>query len=106
MRRLQPLDLMLVVTLVSLWVMSFALYLREVVRGDLARVPIFISSPKRGDAYPTVYGFRPGMGAETAGLLVGDQLLRVGNADLRGVGPLGFVASMYEAADAELRVPV
>jgi class 3 adenylate cyclase len=104
MRRLRPLDIALLVTLVPLWLGSFALYLQRVVRGDLTRVPVFIWAPKDANTYPIVRGFRPGTGAEAVGLRVGDQLLRVGEADLRGVGPLGFVARAYEAADAELRV--
>ena len=106
MRRLQALDTALLVIFVPLWLGCFALHVREVIRGRLAWVPIIVSQPESAEEYPTVREFWPGTGAEASGVVIGDQLTRLGEADLRGVGPIGFVARAYEQADTKLRVPI
>jgi hypothetical protein len=72
----------------------------------LAWIPVFVSAPSDGKEYPTVSGFWLDSGAENAGLRVGDQLTRVGAADLQGVGPFGFVVRVYETVNAELQFAV
>ena len=106
MRRLHVLDAALLVIFVPLWLGCFALHVREVARGRLAWVPIIVSQPENAGEYPAVREFWPGAGAAISGLVAGDQLVRLGEADLSGVGPIGFVAQVYEQADAELQVPV
>jgi hypothetical protein len=105
-RRLRPLDAVLLAVLVPLWLVCFVLYVNEAVRGRLARVPVYVWAPENAEGYPTVRGFRLGTEVETSGLVVDDRLLRVGKADLRGVGPFGFVARAYEEASPDLRVLV
>jgi class 3 adenylate cyclase len=105
-RRLQPLDAVLLVVLVPLWLGCFALHVNEVARGRLAWVPVFVSPPEDTDGYPTVRAFWPGTGAEASGLVIGDRLIRVGEADLRGAGPIGFVAWVYEEVGQDLRLSV
>jgi class 3 adenylate cyclase len=78
----------------------------QVVRGRLAWVPVWVWAPESTGGYPTLRGFWPGTGAEDSGLIVGDRLVRVGAADLRGVGPIGFVARVYEEVRPALRVSV
>jgi class 3 adenylate cyclase len=51
-----------------------------------------------------VRGFWPG--AAPAALAEGDELLAVGDADLRGVGSFGAVARIYQQSAGELSVPV
>ena len=68
MRRLRPLDAALLAILVPLWLACFALHVKEVARGRLARVPVFVLAPESADSYPTVRGFWPGTGAEASGL--------------------------------------
>ena len=46
------------------------------------------------------------MDGQASGLRVGDRLLRVGEADLRGVGPLGFFLRFSEQAGSGRRVQV
>jgi hypothetical protein len=106
LRRLHALDKALLVIFVPLWLGCFALHVREVTRGRLAWVPIIVSQPENAGEYPAVRELWPGTGAETSGLVAGDQLVRLGDADLRGVGPIGFVARAYEQADTKLQVPV
>jgi class 3 adenylate cyclase len=106
MRRLRPLDAVLLVVLVPLWVVCFTLYVKVVARGRLAWVPVSVRAPENAESYPTVREFLPGTGAGGSGLVIGDRLIRLGQADLRGVGPFGFVARAYEEAGSDLRVPV
>ncbi len=106
MRHLRPGDRALFVVLGVLWSFCFALHVNQVVRGRLAQVPIWVWASEHMDGYPTVRGFWPGTGVESAGLVVGDRLVRVGTADLQGVGPIGFVARVHEAVGPDFRVPV
>jgi class 3 adenylate cyclase len=109
MRRLRTTDAVLLVSLLLLWVICAALHVRQVVSGQLAWVSVYATAPDAGDEFPTVRGFWPGATADVSGALaVGDRLLAVGDADLRGVGPFGFAARVHAAAadrDA-LRVPI
>jgi hypothetical protein len=69
-------------------------------------VPVYVSAPDDVDGYPTIRGFRPGTTTENSDLAVGDTLVYAGETDLRRVGPLGFVARIYEHTDARLAVPI
>lgn len=108
MRRLRPLDKALLVTLVPLWTLFFALYVNRLVHGrGVVFVPLVVSASENADGYPTVSWIWRETGSAAPGLAVGDQLLRLGNADLRGVGPLGFLARSYEeVSSAALPVPI
>ena len=89
------------------WIACFALHVKEVVRGRLARVPLFVSEPENVESYPILLGFWPGSPAKTAsGLAVGDQLTHLGETDLRGVSPVSFLAQAYEQAKANLSVSI
>ena len=103
MRRLGGVDRALLFTLLPIWAFWFALYLNNLARGRVAVLPIQVSAPQIPDDYPTVLGF---WDVPWGGLQVGDRLLRIGQADLRGVWPVGFVAREYKEADASLRVPL
>ena len=62
------------------------------------------------DSYPVLTGgFAPGYTwdpLEQAGLQPGDRLVRIGNADLRGVGLLGFEIRGSQEAGRDLSVPL
>jgi len=97
------------VALLALWVACAALHVKQVARGQLAWVGVYVAPPSGGDDVPTVRGFWPGAPpTASGGMAVGDRVLRVGDADLRGVGPFGFVARTYAmaAARGDLRVPL
>ncbi len=99
MRRLRTFDRALLVSLLALWVACAALHVKQLVRGQLAWVGVYVAAAAGRDALPTVRGFWPGATPEVSGgLAVGDRLLSVGGSDLRGVGPFGFVARTYAAA--------
>jgi hypothetical protein len=106
MRRLRRFDRALLVILVPLWGVCFGLYLYRVVHDRLAWMPVFVSAPSSEKDYPIVSGFWLDSGAEQAGLTLGDRLIRVGDVDLRGVGPFGFVVRAYESVDQEQRIVV
>ena len=98
MQRLQPFDIALLALFVPLWLFCFALYWSNIANSRLARIPLFVQAPTSAEDYPTIQAFGPGTGAEHLGFALGDRLIRVGEADLRGVGPFGFIARMYEQA--------
>ena len=109
MSRLAPLDKALVLILVPLWVASFANCVWIQVRGG--GTAIVALSLESADSYPalTVY-FSPLAYASDpfaqAGLRAGDRLVRVGDADLRGVGTFGFAARAFEESAGNLSVPL
>src|SRR3989442_4321220 len=86
------------------WLTAFTLHVRQVARGRLAWVGVFVASAER-DVFPTVTGLWPGDGAQHSSLEVGDRLLRLGDADLRGVGPVGFFALAHEQLARERPEP-
>jgi class 3 adenylate cyclase len=100
-RRLRAGDVGLLVILLPLWLACAVLHLREVASGRLAWVSVYVVASPAHDGFPTVRGFWPGASSGASGALaVGDRLLSVGGSDLHGVGPFGFVARTYEAAEA------
>ncbi len=103
MSRLTPLDKALVLILVPIWVTCFALGLRSVVRGGA--ITFLGLSVEGSDRYPIVSGdFQRALSGTD--LRVGDRLIRVGDADLRGVGTPGFVGYSHEEAGRDLSVPL
>ncbi len=106
MRRLATLDRVLLVTLVPLWTAVFALHVRQIVLTGLAEPPVYAWESRAPDGYPTVGAYRPQLHGMNTGLEIGDRLIRVGQADLRGAGYLRFYAATLAETDAALRVPL
>lgn len=98
MRRLHAVDITLLVLFVPLWLYCFTLYVSNIANARLARIPLLVQAPASPQEYPTLQAFWPGTGAEHWGFAIGDRFLKVGEVDLRGVGPFGFTARMYEQA--------
>src|SRR5262245_1399351 len=96
MRRRALIDAVLAAVLLPLWLAAFTLHVRQVALGRLAWVGVFAAAGGSSDAYPTVATLWPGTGAPESHLVVGDRLLALGDADLRGVGALGFFARAHE----------
>jgi class 3 adenylate cyclase len=105
-KRLRPLDRALLFILLPLWGLWFALYLNNLARGRVAAVPLGVSVPQGTDDYPTLIGFWGGVPRRGPwrGLEVGDRLLKVGQADLRGVWPVGFFARANKETGASNRL--
>jgi class 3 adenylate cyclase len=105
MRRLRPLDKVLLGILAPIWIVCFGLSMRSALRGT-AFSSVYVSRPESVDDYPGVAGFKPWLKGAASGLQVGDRLLRLGNADLHGVGPLAFYTRVAQEAGREKRLPV
>ncbi len=101
MRRLRPLDRVLLGVGLPLWIVCFGLHVKEWSRGRLAWIPLTVSGAPTPDAPPMVSGFLPGMHGGALELEPGDRLLRAGRADLRGVGPFGFAAATWSQAGSD-----
>jgi hypothetical protein len=67
---------------------------------------VFVASPAEPNGYPTLTSFRPWLEGRQSGLRVGDRLLRVGDADLRGLGPYGFYVRVAEQDARDRQLPV
>lgn len=103
MKRLRPLDRVLLALLVPLWAVCFALSARSALR-PTGIPPVYVSARADAESYPTVAGFRPDLSVQESEIHVGDRLLRLGGADLRGVGALGLFVRVAEAAGPDGRV--
>src|SRR5581483_2686237 len=107
MRPSRRADAALLGALVAAWVACAALHVKELARGGFGWVGVYVSAPADAAGYPVVRAFWPGAPPDaTGGLAAGDRLLRVGGAELRGVGPFGFVARAQAAAGSDRRVAV
>jgi len=106
MSRLGALDKALVLILVPLWVVCFALGVKTQI-DDIWSVGIGLSRAS-ADSYPVLTGgfdpAHPTDPLEAAGLRVGDRLIRVGGADLRGVGSIGFGARSIRKGESSVTV--
>lgn len=106
MNRLRSLDVVLLIIFVPLWMLCCVLYVYATAHGKLAWAPFSVRAPESADGYPTVREFLPSASAAPSAFVVGDQLISLGKTDLRGVGPFGFVARVYEEIGSDLRIPV
>jgi hypothetical protein len=103
--RLRPIDRVLLAVLVPTWVFFFGLSAASQFRHP-GYTSVFVASPAEADDYPMLTGFRPWLPGRDSGLRIGDRLLRVGDADLQGVGPYGFYVRVAEQDARERQLPV
>jgi hypothetical protein len=103
-RRLGAIDRALIFTLVPVWGLWFALYLNSLANRRVADLPIDVSAPS-SEGYPIVLGYWPS-DEPWGNLRIGDQLIRVGREDLRGVWPLRLYFLAFQEADSSLHVPI
>lgn len=94
---LRPFDRLLVLVLMPLWLVSLALHLQGAAQGMLGTSAIYFADAAGPTAYPTVAATMPGQQPllAAAGLHVGDELLQVGTADLRGKSALASVVEAF-----------
>jgi class 3 adenylate cyclase len=103
-KRLKPLDRVLVAVLLPLWAVLFALHVKYAAEGRAAWLFLgaVVHSAEDAASYPSVGSVAHDASvltwAEVSGLQPGDRLIRLGNADLRGVGTIGFFARATEQA--------
>lgn len=81
--------------LAALWVLCFATSVYKAVRPS-SFPSVFVHGAATADDYPVVTSFRTYLTGPESELRVGDRLMRVGAADLRGANALEFFASFVE----------
>jgi class 3 adenylate cyclase len=106
LRRLRTPDALFLAGALGVFGVCFFLHLNQMLRGGMAWVPMYVTSSEDAHGFPVVRGFWSGPEVDAPGLAAADRLLAVGDASLRGVGPLGFVARVYEKAAGGLVVPI
>ena len=108
MSPLAPLDRALLLTLLPLGVVCFGLGVK--MQTDGGGVTFLGLSVEDAESYPALTGefglAYPWDPLEQAGLRAGDLLVRVGGADLRGVGTLGLIGHAREASGRDPSVPL
>ena len=102
--RLKPLDRVLLVTLLPLWAVLLPLHVKYAAEGRNAWLMLgaSVSPPEDAASYPSIRSVANDTSiltwAQISGLQPGDRLVRIGNTDLRGIGPIGFFARAAEQA--------
>jgi len=87
--RLERRDKLLLASLLAVWLVMIGLEVRAVARGT-AYSPLTVAAAAEPGGYPVIVEFFPWLEAEKSGLQIGDRLIALGGADLKGLGPLGF----------------
>jgi len=103
LRRLGPLDKALFALLVPIWAVCFGLCLRSVARPALLP-PLAVRAIDTW-GYPVLTDIAPWGDSET-GVRRGDRLVRLGDSDLRGVGPWGFYTRFVAEARYDEPLPL
>ncbi|MCH7707351.1 MAG: GAF domain-containing protein [Myxococcales bacterium] len=106
MSRLRPLDRAFLLIFLPLWMVVFVLHTINAFQGRLAEPGVYVTGPGDPDGFPVVQSIHIGAPAGSSGLVAGDELLRIGNSDLRGVGPVGFFAHAMQAMGSDQRAQV
>lgn len=94
---LKRVDQVLLVVLLPAWLLCALLSARTLIRPS-AHSPLYVDAARSAAEYPVVTGFWDTSGARE--LQLGDQLLRFGERDLRGIGRLATYVSFAAAAHA------
>ena len=98
MRPLGRLDKALLVFVLPVWLVCFALHVKQARTTGLPVIPMYVSASEDPNGHPRVVRFWPSslFDTRTTGLEVGDELTHVGELALEGVGPVGFVARVHQ----------
>ncbi len=105
MNRLFPLDRILLLVLGPLYLFGLGSHIVREVRVGIAEPFLYVRAGEP-DGYPTVQSLRSIGNAASSGLRSGDELLRIGHEDLRGVGPLGFFARAQAVMSPSARAEI
>jgi class 3 adenylate cyclase len=97
LRKLGKLDVVLIVLGVPAWLAGVGLHVSEGLNREGHSFPFAVAGAPDPASYPVVEELRAGTPA-TDSLAIGDQVLAVGDVDLRGVNGVGFLVRAYTAA--------
>jgi len=97
-RRLAATDRLLLGTLIPLWACFLCISIGEGLRNGQLRIPLVPRSAESPSSYPTVWDASWADDPSDADLRAGDELLRVGDYDMRGLGAGTVVMRLIEAA--------
>ncbi len=101
----QLLDRLLLAVFLPFWGLCFVLSVQTAYQ-ERGYPPVAVSLPPDPDAYPVVTGLHARADRERSELRVGDRLLRLGGADLRGVGPVGLATRAAQERGPRRRLGV
>jgi class 3 adenylate cyclase len=105
--RLKPLDRVIVLFILPVWAIFFVLHVNNAIHGGRLSEPgIYVLGSEDPDGYPVVRSLRAATPAGSSGLQLGDELLRIGDSDLRGIGPLRFFAHAMRAVSPDYQAPL
>lgn len=105
MSLLRPIDRALGAALLAIWVLFFGLSVASQFRHP-GYTSVFVASPADPNGYPTLTSFRPWLQGRQSGLRIGDRLLQIGDADLRGLGPYSFYVRVAGQNARDRQLPV
>ena len=106
MATLRSRDVALLGALLAVWMPCFALFVKERAAGRPAWSPIQVRSAPDQLGFPRFLDTWAWSEQTDLDLTRGDELLRVGNADLRGAGAIAFFADALAEADDDARVRI
>ena len=101
MRRLAPVDWLLLGTTLPIFVLGLVMSVIGGIRGDFVIAPVLPTSAPGPQSYPVVKRILSSVGAD--GFAVGDRLVRLEGSDLRGVSTAGFMLRWSRAAQTGAR---
>jgi hypothetical protein len=99
-RRLEPVDWLLIGTLLPICLYGIAMSARCGLRAPLLQLPFTVASAPSASAYPTVRRVLAPAAGETDGLAAGDHVVRLGHDDLHGLSAAAFIRRSAAAASS------
>jgi hypothetical protein len=103
MRRLAPIDWLLLGTSLPIFLIGLVMSVISGVRGDFVIATFLATSAADEQSYPLVEQILSSPSAEASPLAAGDRLLRLEGNDLRGVSNAGVMLRWSQAAQAGAR---
>jgi adenylate cyclase len=94
-RQLRAADRILLGTLLPLWLFCLGLSVREGIRADQGVFPLIVLSARDADSFPSVWTLSWFGTDAPRGYRVGDRVVRIGDADLRGAGVIDVLDRIH-----------
>jgi class 3 adenylate cyclase len=104
-RRLEPVDWLLIGTLLPICLYGVVMTVGCGLRSPLAQLPFTVSSAPSSEAYPVVRRVLTTATGDPPGLAAGDRVVRLGPDDLRGLSAAAFIRRSAAAAAGSRSLP-